>query len=366
MDSTLKYFKNIEDPRSDRNKKHPLMMLIGTTLLASLAGIDSFSGFSHFTEAHLEHLEQYFNFPYGVPSHDTYQRLWDAISPEEFYQSFEVFTQDLASMRSSLVSLDGKTIRRSGHHRPLHIVSAWCHENSLILAHQKVDEGDNEISTLPKLISLLDLNHRIVTIDAIGAQRKICAQIIEKGGDYVISLKGNQGDLHHDVKGYFEEKSALNKYASSEESDKGHGRTEQRKAYSCDQIEWLQKMHQWPGLKSIGMVTSKVEKRGKTSKEERFYISSLPANARLLNKAARSHWGIENKLHWRLDVVFNEDGACIRNDNAAENVDVARKWALNVLQKTKEKPSQSIKSIMRKNAMSFKYLLKTIDNIFHA
>jgi predicted transposase YbfD/YdcC len=366
MEDTLEYFKNIKDPRSERNKKHPIMTIIGTTLLASLAGIDSFSGFADFTESHFEELKKYFEFPHGSPSHDTYQRFWDAINPEEFYSSFETFTKSLATTIGTYINLDGKTIKNSGQDKALHIVSAWCQTNQLVLAQEKVDSKSNEITALPKLLKLLDLKNKIVTIDAMGAQRDICKQIAEQEGDYVISLKGNQGTLHDDVVTYFKDEKMLEKSLVSEENDKGHGRIEQRIAYSFEDIEWLQKEHEWPGLKSIGMVTTTVNKGDKILAEQRFYISSLPADARQLNQAARLHWGIENQLHWRLDVTFNEDGACIRNDNAAENIDILRKWALNVLQKAKQKPDQSIKSLMRKNAMSFKHLIGVVNKIFHA
>lgn len=366
MQEALKYFSDIDDPRSSRNQKHPLITLIGTTLLASIAGIDSFSGFADFTEAHYERLIEYFDFPYGSPSHDTYQRLWDAINPSQFYQSFVLFTASLSKITQTFINLDGKTIRHSGDEKALHIVSAWCHANQLVLAQEKVDSKSNEITALPKLIELLDLTGRIVTIDAMGAQRDICSKIIAQGGDYVISLKGNQGTLHQDVSDYFSDHKLLSTSESSEENDKGHGRLEQRIAYSSADIAWLQKEHDWPGLKSIGVVHSIVEKSDKKYEEHRFYIASLPSNAKLLNQAARAHWEIENQLHWRLDVVFNEDGACIRNDNAAENIDILRKWALNALQKCKKKPDQSIKSLMRKNAMSFKYLLENVKKVFHA
>ena len=364
MEEALKYFKNIQDPRSIRNQKHPVMTLIGTTLLASLAGIDSFSGFADFTESHFEMLEKYFEFPHGTPSHDTYQRFWDAVSPQEFYNSFGSFTEALATAIGTYINLDGKTIRNSGSDKALHIVSAWCQANQLVLAQEKIDSKSNEITALPKLLSLLDLRNRIVTIDAMGAQRNVCEQIVEQEGDYVISLKGNQGTLHDDVTTYFKDQKFLEKCLISEENDKGHGRIEQRVSYSFDDIEWLQKEHAWPGLKSIGIVTTTVNKANKIMEEQRFYISSLPADARQLNKAARLHWSIENQLHWRLDVVFNEDGACIRNDNAAENIDILRKWALNILQKAKQKPDQSIKSLMRKNVMSFKHLIGIINKIF--
>jgi predicted transposase YbfD/YdcC len=352
MKTALTYFKTIQDPRSNRNQKHPIMTLIGTTLLASLAGIDSFSGFADFTESHFEELEKHFEFPHGPPSHDTYQRFWDEVNPEEFYVSFEAFTQALVTAVGTYINVDGKTIRNSGRDKALHVVSAWCQANQLVLAQEKVDSKSNEITAIPKLLKLLDVRNRIITIDAMGAQREICKQIVEQKGDYVISLKGNQGRLHGDVMRYFNDEKILGKSLFSEENDKGHGRIEQRIAYSFEEIKWLQKEHKWPGLKSL--------------EEKRFYISSLAADARQLNQAARLHWGIENQLHWRLDVTFNEDGACIRNDNAAENIDILRKWALNVLQKAKTKPDQSIKSLMRKNAMSFKHLSIIVNKIFHA
>lgn len=172
----------------------------------------------------------------------------------------------------------------------------------------------------------------------MGAQRLICQQIIDQGGDYQISLKGNQGTLFDDIKRYFADPTVQTDLLCSEENDKGHGRIEQRKDYVTEQIDWLQDLHQWPGLQSIAMVVSKVQKKEKETTEERFYSTSLPANARKMNKVARAHWAIENKLHWRLDVVFNEDKACIQNDNASENMDIVRKWALNILHKAKTRP----------------------------
>jgi predicted transposase YbfD/YdcC len=361
-------FAGVEDPRAIRNQKHPFMMLVGTTLLAHLAGIDSFSGISDFVEAHEEYLERYFEFPHGVPSHDTYQRLWDGIKSEQFVSAFMLFSESLATLHgaNAVLSIDGKTIRNSGEGKSLHIVSAWCEANQLVLAQQKVAEKSNEISAIPRLLELLDIKSRIVTIDAMGAQREICDKIIGQEGDYVISLKGNQGTLHRDIKEYFEDELCKQECSSFIIYDKGHGRLEERTAYVTGQLDWLQIEHKWPGLKSIGMVISKVTKGDKTTNETRYYISSLAENAELLNQAARSHWAIENKLHWRLDVVFNEDKACIRNDNSAENIDILRKWALNILHRAKDKPSQSLKSVMRKNSMSFKHLLKSVNKIFHA
>jgi predicted transposase YbfD/YdcC len=269
-------------------------------------------------------------------------------------------------MKSKIISLDGKTIRNSDSKNPLHIVSAWCSSNQLTLAQYKVGSKSNEIIAIPEVLKLLDLENKIITIDAIGCQRNICEQIVEANGDYLIAVKGNQKTLFEDVKEYFTDKESLANYDSWSEYDKGSGRIEERHCFAIDNIEWLQKQHQWPGLKSIAMIRSKRIKKDKTTEDVRYYISSLVANAEISCKTARTHWGIENSLHWRLDVVFNEDKCCITNDNAAENMDIVRKWALNILQKVKDKPDQSIKGLQRKSAISFKHLSKIVKKIFHA
>lgn len=338
------YFESIDDPRSIRNQRHKFITLVGTTLLSVLSGIDSFSGIQDFVEMHFDELKEYFDLSRGVPSHDTYARFWDALAPSEFEASFYEFTKSLEKITGLAINIDGKTISNSGHDKPLHIVSAWCSANRLILGQEKVDAKSNEITAIPKLLKLLDLKDRIVTIDAMGAQRDICQQIIDQEGDYVISLKGNQGALHKDAKLYLEDQDTY--LMTNENNDKGHGRIEQRIAAITREIDWLQDLHKWPGLKSIGKITSRVLKKDKETTETRYYISSLPLTAMALNDIARSHWGIENSLHWMLDVVFNEDKCCIRNDNAAANMDTLRKWALNILNKAKTKPDQSIKSII--------------------
>lgn len=190
------YFSQLTDPRSIRNQKHPLEMLIGTSLLAALCGIDSFSGIQDFVDMHMETLKDCFEFPHGLPRHDTYQRLWDALSPEQFKTCFSDFIESLEKIKSDIISLDGKTIRNSGREKALHIVSAWCHKNQMVFGQEKINSKSNEITAIPKVLNLLDLEHKIITIDAMGAQRSICQQIVNNQGDYVISLKGNQGTLH--------------------------------------------------------------------------------------------------------------------------------------------------------------------------
>ena len=361
-----KYFDNVSDPRSQRNQRHNFIMLIGTSLMAMLSGVETFSGMQDYVECHAEEIIKYFNLSGGVPSHDTYQRFWDGLNPKEFMYSFEMFTDSLCNLSSEIINIDGKTIRNSGHKKPLHIVSAWCRNNQLVLGQEKVHEKSNEITAIPKLLKLLDIENKIITLDAMGAQRDRCEQIIAQGGDYVICLKKNQGNLYEDIRDHLADEE-YHDYIN-EDNDKGHGRIERRIAITTGEIDWLKNIHNWPGLKSIGVVRSHTikVKSGKESSDTRYYISSLEPNAGRLNEIARSHWSIENQLHWRLDVVFNEDKACIKNDNAAENMDILRKWALNLMSKAKEKTSQSIKSVMRKNSMSFKYLLNNVKNFFRA
>lgn len=360
-----KIFEKVTDPRSNRNQRHPLVSIIGISLLGAIGGIDSFIGLGDFAEAHLESLEKYFDLPFGAPSHDTFRTLWSMINPEEFNESFHEFTQCIANLKTGVISLDGKTVRNSGQNL-FHVVSVWCNANELTLAQEKVGLKGGEIKVIKNLLSLLELNNRVVTIDAIGCQRAICEQIEEQGGDYLIGLKGNQKTLHKDIIQFFANENEREACLQWDEHNKGHGRIEHRTAVVTDQIEWLQQKHNWPNLKSIGMVTSKVMRGDHESEEHRYYITSLPADAEIFCKTARTHWGIENKLHWRLDVTYNEDKACITDENAVENMSIIRKWALNILQKAKSKPDQSIKSIQRKASMSFNFLLQTVNKVFHA
>jgi predicted transposase YbfD/YdcC len=357
-------FSKIDDPRSWKNQKHNFISLVGSTFCAVLSGIDSFLGISDFVEAHFQELSEHFDLSGGVPSCDTYRRFWNEISPSQFQESFQEFVESLQNVCSEVVSIDGKTIRNSGKEKPLHIVSAWCQNNQTTFAQEKVREKSNEITAIPEVLKKLDLRDKIITIDAMGAQRSICQQILDGEGDYVISLKGNQGTLREDVKLFLEDEK--NHEFRNENNDKGHGRIERRIAAVSRNVVGLQEIHNWPGLKSVGKIVATVLKKGKETTETRYYISSLQLEAGQLNEIARKHWRIENQLHWRLDVVFNEDKACIRNDNAAENMDVMRKWGLAVLVKAKRKPDQSIKSLMRKNSMSFSYLIESVKKISRA
>ena len=364
-DKFVNLLEDVEDSRSKRNQKHPFITIIGTTFFAVFAGIDSFTGIEDFVRARFNELKDYFDFPKGVPSHDTYRRIWDALDSLKFQKTFLDFVKMVQESATGAINIDGKTIRNSGESGPFHVVTAWCNENELVLGQEKTSEKSNEITAIPKLLELLDIRNRIITIDAMGAQREICQDIIEGKGEYVIALKGNQGNLFKDVQECFED--PKNEKLVNVHNDKGHGRIEQRVATVINNIQKLNGIHGWPGLKSIAKVESTVTKKGKETKQTRYYICSKKfTDAGQLNHLVRGHWSIENKLHWVLDVVYNEDRACIRRENAALNMNILRKWALSVLIKVKSKPSQSIKSVMRFNCMSFEHLKKSLEKIFHA
>lgn len=358
------YFEPLEDPRSDRNQKHPFMSIITISLLGAISGITSYSGLGEYALAYEEELEKIIPLPNGAPSHDTFQRFFEALDIEVFHLCFVMFTQHLKKVSSQLVAIDGKTIRNSGKDRPLHLVSAWCENNQLVLGQVKVDKKSNEITAIPMLLEMLDLTDATISIDAIGCQRSIAQRIVNSGNHYLLALKANQKSLLEDVTPYFDD---LEKFEGSvwQEYDKGHGRIEKRTAYVLGDVRWLQKEHNWPGLRSVALVVSERTVKNKKTIETRYYLSSHDAEAELICRLARQHWGIENKLHWRLDVVYNEDKACIRNERGAENVALLRKWALNCLSPHKT-ASISMRSMQRRSSMSWKYLTGLLQKIFHA
>ena len=349
------YIENIKDPRRGNAQYHPLETIIGIVLLSALAGIDNFVWMEDFAEAHQETLGKVLDFSHGVPSHDTIGRVLSSLDPKEFADCFEQFTADLVDKVQGVIAIDGKTIRKSGA-SPVHLVSAWSAENRLALAQVKVADKSNEITAIPEVLRLLNLEKTVVTIDAMGCQRDIAKKIIEKKADYVLAIKGNQKTLFEDIKDYFSD-AALRPKSPVIEWDKGHGRIESRTCYATDDIGWLQERHHWPDLKSIVMIVSTREQKGQpATTETRFFLSSLLPDPTTIANAVRQHWGIENTLHWSLDVVFNEDNACVRNRNAPENLSLIRKWALNILQQQCPK-NMSIRRLMRKALMKPEFLL---------
>jgi predicted transposase YbfD/YdcC len=348
-------FSELSDKRNKNHQTYSFECLLFMSMCAIMAGEDSFTGISDYVETNKAIFDKYFDLPLFTPTHDTFNRLFDSLDPNEFDKWFVDYTQNIAAycesrnLKSSAIrhqAIDGKTIRNSGKDKPFHVVSAWCSRNKLVLYQTKVDGKTNEIKAIPILLEMMDLENTVTTIDAMGCQREICKIIQEKGGDYVIALKENQPTLYTDIKDYFGQIHDFS-HATFEHNDKGHGRIEKRICTITDDIEWLKEEHKWPGLRSVVRVDSKVEAKGKASSFTRYFISSLCPNAASHLDIIRKHWGIENNLHWSLDCTFNEDKACVRRENAALNLGTARKIALNVLGSQKSEKI-SLKSMQRK------------------
>ena len=344
---------------------HDILMI---SVLAMLCGAETFVDFEDFGEAKKEWLSTFLELPNEIPSHDTFGRVFAAINPRLFSESFMAWTQALRqSLNQEIVAIDGKTLRRS--HRdgrgPIHMVSAWARENGLVLGQLKVDEKSNEITAIPQLLRTLELSNCIVTIDAMGCQKQIAAEICNGDADYVLALKGNQGTLHGEVESFFKDargrdfKEAPNKRMEHdfyETVEKDHGRIEARRYWITEAIDWFADRKDWENLRSVGMVESRREINGKESVEVRYFISSLPAKAKNFANAVRGHWAIENELHWRLDVCFREDDCRIRAGCAAENMAILRHLTLNMLKRDTTK-KRGIKGKQKNAAWDHAYLL---------
>ena len=286
-----------------------------------------------------EYLKLWICLQNGLASHDTFQRVFALLAPEELERSFERWTQSVhVKTKGEIVSIDGKTVRgsRDKAHPIVHMVSAWADENQLVLGQVRTEAKSNEITAIPTLLALLDLQGCIVTIDAMGCQKEIAKAITAKEADYVLSLKENHPDLFDDVRTYFQdEENALQSHKTHE---KDHGRIEMRKYYLSADIDWLPAKPQWAGLNGIGMVCSDIQTGGKTTRETRYFITSL-SDVKDFARAVRSHWGIENSVHWCLDVIFHEDANRTRKNNSGENFSVIRRVALNLLRLNPSKMS---------------------------
>jgi predicted transposase YbfD/YdcC len=278
----------------------------------------------------------------GLPSHDTFSRLLRRLDPEQFRAAFQRFMTKFSGHCQGVVAIDGKVMRRSfdraSSKSALHMVSAWGCEQRLVLAQIATDAKSNEITAVPKLLAMLSLKGTIVTTDALNCQRAIAQQIVDQGGDYALALKGNQGTLHDDVRRFLDDPAC--KAATTEPTvEADHGRIETRTAMVSTDIDWLQKDHQWPGLAAIGKVVRIREAPDKTSTEAAYYLLSKVLSAERFNEVVRHHWGVENRLHWRLDVVMNEDQGRTRLGNGPHNLAVLRYMAINAMQSDTTKGS---------------------------
>jgi len=368
--NVLDHFNDMPDPRED-NRWHKLIDVITIVVCASICGAEKWDDVEEFGKAKQEWLGSFLELIHGIPSSDTYRRVFARLDPSEFNQRFFSWMRVInPNLRGEIVSIDGKTARHSfdkvNGQTAIHMVSAWANKAGLTLGQVKVDNKSNEITAIPELLDSLEIEGSTVTIDAMGTQKKIAEKIIEKKADYVLALKGNQGTLSDDIKLYFDETAEtelnLPPFTHHSTFDKDHGRMEKRSYWATDDLTWLEQKVQWKGLRSICMVRSERIIGEEVSVETRFYISSLPPDAQQIGVAIRSHWGIENSLHWVLDMAFREDDCRKRKENSAENFAVLRHITLNLLKQEKT----SNRSIAGKRLLAgwdTKYMEKVLFNV---
>ncbi len=342
MEKFIACWDELDDPRTGNAGLHDFHEILAIAMCAVLCGGQGSVDMGLFAKSKEPFLRGFLKLENGVPSHDTFSRLFRMLDPEQFRTAFLRFMEGFSKQCEGVVAIDGKVLRRSfdkaSGKSPLHMVSAWGCEQRLVLAQIATDAKSNEITAVPKLLEMLTLKGAIVTADALNCQRAIAGQIVDQGGDYALALKGNQETLHRDVVLFLDDP-ASNTTTARPVVDADHGRIETRAATVSTDIAWLVQTHRWPGLKAVGKVERIRESDGKTSCETAYYLLSAPLSPERLNEVVRSHWGVENRLHWRLDVVMNEDQDRSRLGNAPHNLAVLRHMALNVMQKDGEKGS---------------------------
>lgn len=352
----LEFFDAVPEPRQKAKVLYPLAELLLCALVGVLCGAEGWVEVEEYCEAKLDFLRRFLPFEHGIASHDTFSDVFNALDPARFKAAFIAWTTALQENIREIVAIDGKTLRRSfdrgAGQGPIHMISAWAAGQRLVLGQLAVGAKDNEITAIPELLALLNLKGAIVTIDAIGCQKKIAAAIRQRGADYLLALKENQPALYRDVADFLGEQRAAGfkdctagGSAAHQTTDADHGRIEVRRHWITSDIAWLRERHpQWPGLTSIGMIEAERQEPGKpASRQTRFYIGSIAANAVEFAHAARQHWGIENGLHWVLDVILREDECRIRKRNGPANFATIRHITLNLLQRTKTAKPKSVR-----------------------
>ena len=360
------YFADLPDPRVERTRLHNLLDILTIALLGIVCGAEGWDQMEEFGDGKLDWLRTFLPLANGIPCADTFRRVFGALDPKEFHACFQKWVQSLSqSLAGKVVAIDGKTLRGSydtaAQQSPLHLVHAWAAQNQLLLGQLATEEKSNEITAIPMLLKLLDLKGAVVTIDAMGCQTKIAKAIVEQGADYVLALKGNQETLHQEVVDLFSDKKADVKaplpYAQTVDGD--HGRIETRRTYVTSDIDWFVDQSEWSKLHCFVMVESEREIGDKKTLERRYYISSLSANAERFSGIIRSHWSVENQLHWSLDVALGEDQSRVRKDHGPENLSLVRKMALMLLKRETTK-KRGIRTKQYRACLDNDYLLSVL------
>lgn len=346
-ESFIEHLRVVPDFRAERRKKHRLLDILFIALCTILSGGEGFTDMVAFATHREDWLRKYIELPHGIPSYFTFRRVFQILDPSALKQGLTNWTGSLRSMTGGqVIALDGKTLRHSfdtwSGQKSLHLLNAWVTELGLAIGCEKVETKSNEIPSAVDLIEKLDVKGHIITLDALGCQKDTAAKIIDKKGDYLLCAKGNQPRLYESLKEFFDDCEDFKgiKYDYYESREKAHGRIEERKCWAVEgEAEWLGIDKDWKKVRTIAMISRKRTIRGKSSAETSYYITSLAANAEKIAVVARSHWGVENSLHWVLDVTMNEDMNRVRKDNAPENLAVLRRIAVSMVNQVKGKMS---------------------------
>ena len=364
-----KAFSDLTDPRIQRRIRHPLVNILTISICAIICGCDDFYSIEEYGQSKIKWFDSFLDLKHGIPSHDTFSDVLNRVKPKEFAHAFTQWVSQLGDLKDDIVSIDGKVMRRTldkaSGASAIHLVSAWSAKNNLCFGQIKVSEKSNEITAIPLLLDLLDIKGATITMDAMGCQFAIADKIVESEGDYVLALKGNQGEFHDDIKLFLETNLAKKfdkiTHTVSKTTNGDHGRIEQRNVWLISDIQWLVERHpKWKTIKSIAIVDSTREMQGKISREQRLYITSHgDKEADFIANAIRSHWFVENKLHWQLDVSFNEDQNRLRSGYAAENFSMMNKIALNLL-KNEKSVKVGVKTKRLKAGWDEAYMMKVL------
>jgi len=362
------YFSEVEDPRSD-NKRHLLVDIIVIAICAAICGADTWTDVELFGQSKERWFRTFLELPHGIPSHDTFSRVFALIDAEQFQESFRNWIAAVEERtEGEIIALDGKQLRRSHdkaeEKKAIYMVSAWASENSMVLGQRKVDDRSNEITAVPQLLEMLEVAGCIVTTDAMNCQVETAKKVIENDADYVFVVKDNQPRLLEAIQGLFDDPDEMRWVDTDYDQtvDGNHGRLETRRCWTTSDPEYLAyigSLADWPGLQSIGVIEAKRTIQEETSIKRRYFISSLESNAKKLLHAVRTYWGIENKLHWVLDLAFREDESRVRKGNGPQNFAVLRHIALNLL-KREDTAKISIRAKRKKAGWDNDYLLKVL------